>query len=120
MSRVAIDVHDVTCDLVGGFVEDYNKNYNPQLTIEAVTDWGFISPNESHERFMTIQDKSLIRADFLVDDKPENVEAFAKTGQGISILFDRPWNRKFNWLRARDWTDVVHLIEHHSKNLNAG
>ena len=44
-----------------------------------------------------VHDKSLVRADLLIDDKPENIAAF----NGPGILFGQPWNvdapiRRFN------------------------
>ena len=58
--------------------------------------------------------KSIIKADVLVDDKPENVWEWMEAGR-IAILFDRPWNRTplatDAIVRARDWPDVVSIIE---------
>lgn len=58
--------------------------------------------------FVIAHDKSLIRGDLLVDDKPENVYDF---NPDTSILFDQPWNREAQYLtRARGWSDVYSII----------
>jgi 5'(3')-deoxyribonucleotidase len=37
--------------------------------------------------------KALVRGDVLIDDHPDNIQAFADAG-GVGILLERPWNRK--------------------------
>ena len=53
-------------------------------------DWlaknGFEPRNED---YIECDDKSLVRADLLVDDYPKNLYRFC----GAAILFSRPWNR---------------------------
>jgi len=40
--------------------------------------------------------KDLIRGDYLIDDKPENVLSWAARNKtGIGYLYERPWNRGF-------------------------
>lgn len=56
----------------------------------------------------TCEDKSLIVCDFLVDDKPENVES----AYGVGILFTAKHNENFDWYpRANNWSEVIHIIE---------
>lgn len=53
-------------------------------------------------------DKSLIRADVLVDDNPQHISDWLGSH---AIVFDRPWNRKFNWkFRALCWSHVVEIV----------
>jgi 5'(3')-deoxyribonucleotidase len=57
--------------------------------------------------------KELVRGDWLIDDKPENVEAF-RAGPGNAILFSQPWNREpIGGLRAFKYEHVIELIKAH-------
>lgn len=55
-------------------------------------------------------DKSIIRADIMIDDNPENCEMF----KGKSILFAQPWNEQYSghsaWFRADGWADVIQYL----------
>jgi 5'(3')-deoxyribonucleotidase len=54
---------------------------------------------------MECKDKSLIRTDYLLDDRFENVVSF----HGFGILFNRPWNRGSKYFysaRLKDWNDI--------------
>lgn len=60
-------------------------------------------------------DKSLVRADLLIDDKPQNVINFV----GPAICFSQPWNRDFeageynghNKYRANGYQEVLRLVD---------
>lgn len=64
--------------------------------------------------------KELVRGDFMVDDRPENVEAFAAAG-GRSLLMSQPWNEAYvapDWaresgsiLRCNDLADALDVLE---------
>ena len=68
-------------------------------------------PKERHSKdYVEATDKSLILADYLLDDKPENVGIF--TGNGI--LFGRPHNYNYiepNWTRIDNWKDLITFME---------
>jgi 5'-nucleotidase len=54
------------------------------------------------------RDKNLIKADVIVDDRPETVAAFS----GLGILFTRAHNEHSDWSpRADNWYDVVRFID---------
>lgn len=79
--------------------------------------WGFLSPENMRRDFVPIQDKSLVRADFLFDDRIENVEGFTEVG-GIGVLVRRPHNHRDAWrcgVQVRGMEDVVGLIEELTK-----
>lgn len=64
------------------------------------------------EDFIVASDKSLVRGDLLIDDRPKNIETFP----GSRIIYDRPWNQTTvayaaNAYRARNWSEVVQLVE---------
>lgn len=50
--------------------------------------WGFLTPANVERDFLPVTDKSLIAADVLFDDRPENVEAF----KGMGVLIRQPHN----------------------------
>lgn len=58
--------------------------------------------------------KSSIAADILIDDKTENVREWTMGRGRKAILYDRPWNKKWNGFyidRAKNWKEVVGLVE---------
>jgi 5'-nucleotidase len=65
--------------------------------------YGFI---ESQRDYVEVQDKSLIRADVLIDDYQVNLDTFV----GKKILKARTWNVKYkyniDYLFAENWEDV--------------
>lgn len=55
--------------------------------------------------------KELVRGHVLIDDKLENCEAFASSGQHRdTIVFDRPWNRSGKLPRARGYAEALALV----------
>jgi 5'-nucleotidase len=53
------------------------------------------------EDYIEIKDKSLLYADYLVDDKYENARDFVS---GIGVLFTQSWNKKFDYpYRLNGW-----------------
>ena len=72
---------------------------------EWLIDNGF---DVDHRNYIECQRKELIDVDILVDDKWENV----RDTTGVGILFNTPWNQKYEWsLRASNWKQVVAIIE---------
>ncbi len=53
-----------------------------------------------------INDKSVIKGDFLIDDRIENVEKY-----GSGFLFDQPWNRQSDIYRFSNWNDIASYFE---------
>lgn len=67
------------------------------------THFSFIPP--SH--YVFCGDKSILLADFLIDDRPRHFDRFA----GKGILFTAPHNaRRDAPLRANNWADVVRIL----------
>ena len=70
-----------------------------------------------HEHIIFATDKARIKGTVLIDDKPSNVELWAKDNpQGLAILFDAPWNRthqltRDNTRRALTWEHVLNLLD---------
>ena len=49
-------------------------------------------------------DKSLIRADYMIDDREANFDGFV----GEGLLFTQPWNQDSNYkYRMNDWCDII-------------
>jgi 5'-nucleotidase len=58
--------------------------------------------------YIEVTDKSLVRANMLIDDKYENIKAF----DGSGVLYSQPWNLKYDYApRVKNWIGVVKLIE---------
>lgn len=65
------------------------------------------------------QDKSCIKGDLMIDDKPDNLVNF----EGIKFLYDQPWNRKekeiwdlvngdfVNYARVSNWNQIEQLLK---------
>lgn len=69
------------------------------------------------EHIMFATDKARVQGTVLIDDKPSNVELWAKSNpHGLAILFDAPWNRthqltRHNTKRALTWEHVLNLLD---------
>lgn len=64
----------------------------------------FVDPDE----IIFVGNKRRVNADFLIDDKPENLATF----DGIPILFDAPWNTlETKYIRVYDHTDIKNLFD---------
>lgn len=64
--------------------------------------------------YIETNDKSLIHADYMIDDNWENVTAF----RGHGVLYTRPWNKKYNSVyRVNTWKEFYnHIIEMEKEN----
>lgn len=72
---------------------------------------GFLPEAYTHKDLVLTSDKSLIRADVLIDDGPHNLEAFTGATAGLGICIDKPHNREaWNGWRAINLVDAVRLI----------
>jgi 5'-nucleotidase len=54
-------------------------------------------------------DKPQVEADVYIDDAPHNVEALRSSGNTV-IVFDQPYNRAVDGLRASTWPEVEALV----------
>lgn len=55
-----------------------------------------------------VRDKADVGCDLIVDDAPHNIEALrAARGDDAAMVYDQPYNRHIQGLRARNWSDVV-------------
>lgn len=57
-------------------------------------------------------DKSLIKGDYLIDDRTENLDKF-----GSGFVFNQPWNQTCEFPRFYNWEDIVNYFQWRS-NLN--
>jgi 5'-nucleotidase len=53
--------------------------------------------------------KPEIEADCYIDDAPHNVAELRNEGNQV-IVFDQPYNREFDGLRARNWAEVEAIV----------
>lgn len=64
-------------------------------------------PYIPHTHIVFCGDKSILRADYLIDDNPRQLERFRGTG----ILFDAPHNANISgYTRVRNWLEVEELF----------
>jgi 5'(3')-deoxyribonucleotidase len=79
-------------------IESFGRKYQWLLNYGLIT---------TIKDYIEVNDKSLIRADILVDDRPKNLDDFT----GKKILFAQRWNEleKDNptYLYASSWNDVL-------------
>ncbi len=54
-------------------------------------------------------DKPQVGADAYIDDAPHNIDALRRAGHTV-IVFDQPYNREFDGLRATSWQEVEELV----------
>jgi 5'-nucleotidase len=76
------------------------------IKFQWLAHYGFIFDRRD---YIEMHDKSLLRADVLVDDGLHNLKDF----QGERIIFDQPWNESGTVngsFRAHGWTEVVKII----------
>lgn len=70
-----------------------------------LNEWGFITTLKD---YVEAQDKSLILADYMIDDYDVNINLF----KGIGILFSQEWNKTSNITpRCNNWIDVCKFFE---------
>lgn len=69
----------------------------------------------SRKDFIQAYDKSLIRLDYLIDDRFENIEdIISSNNNSKGILYSKPWNEKFpntnskkQYYRKNSWTEIM-------------
>jgi 5'-nucleotidase len=78
----------------------------------AAEKFGWITEHLGHEwlnRTIITRDKTLVRGDILIDDKPEITGEMKPLWQ--HVIFDAPYNRQVpNPLRIHDWTEWRNVI----------
>jgi len=73
--------------------------------VEWLEEW---FPFINKKNIVLCGDKSIIKADYMVDDGVHNLETFS----GCSILYDAPHNQNENrFLRAYDWKDIERIFK---------
>jgi 5'-nucleotidase len=81
-------------------------NTNPAI-LPCLRRHGLLLEHYSSIGYAQIYNKDWLKADLIVDDKPETVMNFP----GLGILFDRKHNQSFNWMwRAHNWNEVIELV----------
>lgn len=85
--------------------------------LEWLVNHGFLKllPNAyTCKDWIPIADKSLIRADAIIDDRP----LYIKTFKGMAIVFDRPYNQDtLADARMKHWEEIPQIIENLFPNL---
>lgn len=78
--------------------------------VHWLMDHGFLPHGNMQRDFIAASDKSLIRADYLIDDHVGNLEGLSERTRGI--LIERPHNRDVLWggLSAKDLLEAAHRL----------
>ncbi len=91
--------------------------HRPEAAVTDTLDWVALMfkdiPLAGFNILSDGQPKSSVRADILIDDKPENCIEWRGTKREPSILWDAPYNQEVaeaGVLRARTWKDVVEIV----------
>lgn len=98
--------------LAAGYRVIYATSCTPgseQAKNDWLVKWGFLTDENRRRDFVAVTDKSLVRADFLFDDRIENVETFK--GQGV--LVRRPHNSLEAWrcpVQVRGMEDALGFL----------
>lgn len=65
----------------------------------------------SREDYVECSDKSIIKADLIIDDRPKHIEMFP----GAAVVFTQPWNAHLDFgpgvFRANSHKDLQHIIK---------
>jgi len=109
--------------LVTGAIEGVNQlsligevvlvTHRPKAAVKDTLDWlSYINLPFSGIHILTNQEpKSMVEADILIDDKPDNIFEWTMHAR-YGILFDREWNQQARvGLRAKGWGEVVEYAE---------
>ncbi len=59
--------------------------------------------------------KFLLRGDIIIDDNPKNI---AESNCHLKILFNRPWNKYFEWTHRVDgWKQIINLVNEYKEKM---
>lgn|SRR5574343_271562 len=99
-------LHDSDIDVHFATKAPFNSKYVMREKCQWVDKhFPFIGSN----KIIFLQNKSLLRGDFLIEDCPDNLVDF----KGIKILYTRPWNQyvdDYHGVRCYSMNDVVTTI----------
>lgn len=87
----------------------------PSHAVNDTVDWVSLYfkdiPLEGIHILSQSQPKSVVDADILIDDRPENIIEWERAGRH-GIVYDRPWNQDCVALwRATSWKAVTYIVE---------
>ena len=67
---------------------------------------GMITDSDPYHELIAASKKHLIGTNFLIDDRPKNIEEF----NGVPIIFDQLYNRDTEGYRVTDWSQIPTMI----------
>ncbi len=69
---------------------------------------GFLPKANTQKDLISLSDKALVRADYLIDDRALHIHNFVRAGGEMGFLFDAPHNHaNTDLFRVKSWADVV-------------
>lgn len=74
------------------------------------------SVSAAKERLCMVANRSYLRGDMLIDDRPRNIKHWLSFNPfGFAVLFDQPWNHNFSasnsFFRLQGWQHIEELVE---------
>lgn len=98
-------------------LEKLSKDYEIFIVTDPFTRMSFKSKYdwlEEHfpfipkENYVFTGNKSIVKADYLIDDGAHNLEGF----DGYGLLFDAPYNRnEERFYKVKNWQDIEHVFD---------
>ena len=81
-----------------------------RMSFKAKYDWlGEHFPFIPTSNYVFTGNKSIIKADYMIDDGVHNLEGF----QGYGLLFDAPYNRdEKRFYKVKNWQDIEHVFKY--------
>lgn len=81
-----------------------------RMSFKSKYDWlGEHFPFIPSQNYVFTGNKSIIRADYLIDDGVHNLESFS----GYGILYESPYSENENrFYKVKNWQDIEHLFEY--------
>ncbi len=105
------------------------KKLMKMFDVYIVTASSFYNPTWTHEREMWLREhfgkdvktihtkhKHMVKGDYFLDDKTENVEAWAESNQeGTAIIWNKLYNQECPYYRIDSWNELFKLIKEGSQ-----
>lgn len=84
---------------------------DPGLVRLRTREW--LNSHGFHVDSLTVSaDKTLVRTDVFLDDRPENIRALKDAGHPCAVLWDKPYNRHVNGTRVNDFHEFELLVRY--------
>jgi len=83
-------------------------NWGHQGAVSDTVNW-LDQANIPYRDLCFLGAKPQVEANVYIDDSPSNIESLRGAGNNV-IVFDQPYNREYDGLRAKTWTEVEEIV----------